>query len=58
MRLAAVQALVVVDMQEDFFNDSELHRCRADLGDGVQPADRTRAGRRDTGVPGAHHAFR
>ena len=29
--LGGVRALVMVDMQADFFNDPELERCRADL---------------------------
>lgn len=29
--MGVVQALVVVDMQEDFFNDTELRRCRDDV---------------------------
>ena len=31
MTVHTVQALVIVDMQVDYFNDSELERCRDDL---------------------------
>jgi nicotinamidase-related amidase len=31
MTLAPAQALVIVDMQVDYFNDGELERCREDL---------------------------
>ena len=42
--VAPADALVLIDLQEDFFDDPELKRCRADVSDACNLlVDRARA---------------